>query len=369
MADRRFGVVVAGCGGISNCHTYALTQIPEVRLIATVDVDAARADDFRTRYGADLASTNLDEVLDRDDIDAVVITTANDMHAPLALKALDAGKHVLVQKPMALSLDEADAMIAAAERNHRKLMVSFFEFFHPAFKRARELVEAGTIGDVFFYKAIMAWHVPSMEAWRFDPKVSGGGVIMDGHVHHVAYLLHLLGNSPIESIYAEYGTLNSTARVEDTAVTLVRTPRVLAEIDGSNRLREPNDQNGRNFKESIEIFGSRGSIRLQPTQRPALLVYAPEVQVGDGLNDGWIAPRLEEVPQMHRAYSSHFNPDQNPWVAEHRHFVDACRDDLPLVSDGQFGRKVQEVLMTAYESGRVGRRLPLGSLVGAGAGR
>jgi predicted dehydrogenase len=278
---------------------------------------------------------------------------------------LRAGKHVLVQKPMALSLGEADQMIAVAEQANRKLMVSFFEFFHPAFKRAKELVDAGAIGDVFFYKAIMAWHVPSMEAWRFDPKVSGGGVIMDGHVHHVAYFLHLLGNPPIESVYAEYGALNSTAQVEDTAVTLLRTPRVLAEIDGSNRLQEPNAQMGRSFKESVEIFGSNGTIRIHPTERPSLSVYVAEAGPETALGDGWVAPRLEPVPAMHRPYSNHFNPDENPWVAEHQHFVDACQKDEPLVSDGRFGRKVQEVLMTAYEAGREGRRLPLGAAVGA----
>jgi len=365
LADRRFGVAVVGCGGISNCHTYALTQIPEVRLVATVDVDESRARDFQQRFGSQLASSDVDAVLRRDDVDAVVITTANDMHAPLALQALRAGKHVLVQKPMALSLAEADQMIAAAERADKKLMVSFFEFFHPAFKRARELVDGGAIGDVFFYKAIMAWHVPSMLAWRFDPKVSGGGVIMDGHVHHVAYLLHLLGNPPVESVYAEYGTLNSNAQVEDTAVTLLRTPRVLAEIDGSNRLLEPNAQNGGSFKESIEIFGSKGTIRLQPTERPSLTVYIADADAGAALNAGWIAPRLEPVPPTHRPYSNHFNPDENPWVAEHQHFVDPCRNDLPLVSDGHFGRKVQEILMTAYEAGREGRRMRLGEPVGA----
>ena len=324
MSDSSFGVAVVGCGGISNCHTYALTQIPEVKLVATVDIDETRARDFQARYGAQIATTDLDAILERNDVDAVVVTTANDMHAPLSLKALQAGKHVLVQKPMALDLDQADQMIAAAEHAKRKLMVSFFEFFHPAFKRAKELVDAGAIGDIFFYKAIMAWHVPSMQAWRFDPKISGGGVIMDGHVHHVAYFLHLLGNPAIESVYAEYGSLNSTAQVEDTAVTLLRTSRVLAEIDGSNRLLEPNAQMGRSFKESVEIFGSRGTIRIRPTERPSLTVHVPEAELGEALGGGWIAPRLEPVPPTHRAYSNHFNPDENPWVAEHQHFVTCC---------------------------------------------
>jgi predicted dehydrogenase len=354
-----------GCGGISNCHTYALTQIPAVKLVATVDIDEARARDFQARYGAEIASTDIDAVLQRNDVDAVVVTTANDMHAPLSLKALQAGKHVLVQKPMALTLEEADQMIAAADRAKRKLMVSFFEFFHPAFKRAKELVDAGAIGDVFFYKAIMAWHVPSMQAWRFDPRVSGGGVIMDGHVHHVAYFLHLLGNPGIESVYAEYGALNSSAQVEDTAVTLLRTAHALAEIDGSNRLLEPNAQTGKSFKESVEIFGSRGTVRIQPTERPSLTVHIPEANVGEGLVGGWIAPRLDPVPPTHRAYSNHFNPDENPWVAEHQHFVDSCLNDEPVVSDGHFGRTVQEVLMTAYAAGREGRRMRLGAAVGA----
>jgi predicted dehydrogenase len=141
---------------------------------------------------------------------------------------------------------------------------------------------------------------------------------------------------------------------------------VLAEIDGSNRLLEPNAQTGRSFKENIEIFGSRGTIRLQPTERPSLMVHVPEAELGESLGGGWVAPRLEPVPPTHRAYSNHFNPDENPWVAEHQHFVSCCLNDEPVVSDGHFGRTVQQVLMTAYEAGREGRRMRLGSPVGAG---
>src|SRR5262245_26775441 len=102
MASGKLGIVVAGCGGISNPHTYALTQVPKARLVATVDIEEARARDFQQRFGAETFATDLDAVLGREDVDAVVITTANDMHAPLAIKALKAGKHVLVQKPMAI---------------------------------------------------------------------------------------------------------------------------------------------------------------------------------------------------------------------------------------------------------------------------
>ena len=296
-------------------------------------------------------------MLARDDVAAVVIATANNLHAPLAIQALAAGKHVLVQKPMALTLAEADAMVAAADRAGKQLMVSFFEFFHPAFRRAKELVAAGTIGHVFFYKAIMAWYMPMVDNWRFDPAVSGGGILMDGHSHHVAYFNWLLDDPEITSVYSDYGTLASDAPVEDTGVTLVRTPTAIAEISGSNRLLEPNAQNGRTFKESIEIFGSKGTIHIHPTERPSLRVYVPDLAIDPALSGGWIAPALDFIPVEERGYSVHFNPEEDPWVPEHRHFVASIRDGTPVVSDGRFGRKVHAITMASYESGREGRAI------------
>jgi predicted dehydrogenase len=277
----------------------------------------------------------------------------------LTIQALEAGKHVLVQKPMALTMAEADAMVAAADRSGKQLMVSFFEFFHPAFARAKELVDRGLIGEVFLFKAIMAWS-SGVENWRFDPAVSGGGILMDGHSHHVAYFNWLMNHPPIERVTCEVGTLASDAIVEDTGVMILRTPGAIAEISGSNRLLEPNAQNGRGFKESVEIFGTNGTIHFHPTERPSLRVYLPEGEAPEGLAGGWIAPALEWVPYDERGYSAHFNSDEDPWVGEHRHFVRCVRDGTPVVSDGRFGRRVQEILAAAYESARAERavRLP-----------
>ncbi|MEA2524390.1 MAG: hypothetical protein QOF73_1617, partial [Thermomicrobiales bacterium] len=122
MSERQLGVVLAGCGGIGNCHAYALSVLPDVRFVGVVDVDEDRARDFARRFGAETYATDLGELLGRDDVDAVVNATANNLHAPLSIQALDAGKHVMVQKPIALTLDEADAMIAAAERAGKTLM-------------------------------------------------------------------------------------------------------------------------------------------------------------------------------------------------------------------------------------------------------
>jgi hypothetical protein len=105
------------------------------------------------------------------------------------------------------------------------------------------------------------------------------------------------------------GALASGAAVEDTGVTLIRTPTAIAEISGSNRLLEPNAQNGAHFKESIEIFGTRGTIHIHPTERPSLRVFEPDAPAEYGLAGGWIAPRLEWVPYDERGFSAHFNAD------------------------------------------------------------
>ncbi len=359
------GVAILGCGGIGVPHAWAVTRVPGAQLVACVDVVPERAETFSRRFGGE-AYTDPAQAFARSDVEAVLVTTANDQHAPLTIAALDAGKHVLVQKPMALSLSECDAMVAAADRAGKRLMVSFFEFFHPAFARAKALVASGAIGRVFLVKAIMAWYMPTVDAWRFDPKVSGGGILMDGHSHHIAFFQWLV-DEPVMSVYTESGTIASDARVEDTGVTLLRTTGAIAEISGSMRLKEPNPQNGRYFKESIEIFGTDGTIHIHPTERPSLRVFCDTGQVPEQLN-GWVAPTLDWVPYEDRVRSMHFNGDEDPWVREHAHFIDAVRNDQPVASDGRFGRRVMETVFAGYESSRRGARvsLPLDASAGYG---
>jgi UDP-N-acetyl-2-amino-2-deoxyglucuronate dehydrogenase len=357
VSEQTIGLALVGCGGIGMSHARAIAALPDAKIAAVVDVDPARAQSFADRFGVPTVSTDLAEILTRDDIVAVINTTANDLHAPLSIQSLEAGKHVMVQKPMALSLAECDAMIAAADASGKQLMVSWFEFFHPAFKRAREIVQRGLIGDVFLYKAIMAWN-SGLDNWRFNPAVSGGGILMDGHAHHIAYFTWLLDNPPIRHVYSEMGALASEAKVEDTGVTLIRTPGAIAEISGSNRLLEPNAQNGHFFKETIEIFGTRGTIHIHPTDRPSLRVFI-DGQEDPELGGGWIAPRLDWIPFGDRGNSVHFNADEDPWTPEHRHFVDAVRNNTPVLTDGRFGRRVQEILNAGYQAGREGKVMPI----------
>jgi predicted dehydrogenase len=352
------GVVVAGCGAIGQAHTGAVVALPEARLVAMVDVDADRAREYAARYGAEMHATSLDPLLERDDVRAVIVATPNSSHAPLTIQALEAGKDVLVQKPMSLTLEEADAMVAAADRTGRTLMTSFFEFFHPAFVRAKEIVDAGLIGDVFLLKGIMAWFMRADSVWRGDAAVSGGGILMDGPPHHVALYKWLLGDPPVESVYAETLAVDPGAEVEEAGVILIRTDRAIVELTGSTRIREWNRPMNRSFKESVEVFGTKGTIHLNLTERPSLRVFLHEDEPDPLLGGGWLEPRLDWVPYNERIRSVHFNPEEDPWVGEHRHFFACLRSGEPVVTDGRFGRDVMAVISAAYEAAREKRAVP-----------
>lgn len=357
--DQRVGTALFGCGYIGHSHAAALAAIPEFRLIAVADVDETRAKTFARRYGACQYATNTDDILRRDDVDVVIVATANNMHAPLTIAALEAGKHVLVQKPMALNLREADSMIAAAERSGKKLMVSFFEIFHPAFRKAKEIIDAGLIGDVFHLKGDMSWYCPTTDIWRFDPAVSGGGILMDGHSHHAALFRWLTDGDEPRSVCCQLGMLNSDTLCEDIGITLLRTKTRLIEISGSSRIKEPSSQNGAHYREVVDIFGSEGTIQVRPLERPSLRLYTEHPDVDERFRAGWFAPKLEWVPYDERGYSSHFNGDEDPWVEEHRHFLDCIANNSKPVTDGLFGRKVLEVIQAGYRSAKEERLIVL----------
>ena len=358
MSDEQLGVAVVGCGSIGRPHAKGAARAKNCRLVAAVDVLPEKAQSYKVRFGAEAAYTDMDEALARDDVAWVAITTANDSHAALTIRALEAGKHVMVQKPMAMNLEECDAMIAASERTGKKLMNAYFEMFHPVYYKAKELIDQGAIGQVFFMKAIMAW-CSDPGNWRFDPKVSGGGILMDGHIHHAAMFKYYTG-SDARWVTTQGGTLASVpgVQVEDTAVTLIRSETALAEVSGSNRLKLPNPQKLRPFQEYIELYGTDGTILCRTLERPSLWVYTEKEPVPEHLQ-GWLYPRVDWVDFDDRVGYCQFNADEDPWVRLHEHFSDCILNDTRPLTTGEDGRDFLEIILAGYESMRQGRTIEL----------
>jgi predicted dehydrogenase len=174
-------VAVVGCGAISRSYLRAIDALPEVTLVATVDVDPSRAEAQAAAHRAERWSADVAGTLGAPDVDAALVLVPTALHADLCLQALEAGKHVLVTKPMASSVAEADAIIAAAADAERVLMVGQMRRFSPAYRRARELIDAGRIGRPL---QLLDWLLepprrpPSFKPWYASAEAAGGGLIL-----------------------------------------------------------------------------------------------------------------------------------------------------------------------------------------------
>jgi predicted dehydrogenase len=202
-------VAIVGCGRISDLHQRGYLGRDDARIVAVCDTDRNRARKKAKEWGVDKVYTDYRQVLEDKEVDLVELLTPHHLHCPMSVQACQAGKHVSVQKPMALSVAEADEMIAAAGKAGVVLRVyETFVYYAPAM-RARQMIEAGEIGEVRAVRLHVstgtgdtAWDVPlSAWLWRFNEKQCGGGPLVFDHGYHLFSLAYYLGG-PVERVYA-----------------------------------------------------------------------------------------------------------------------------------------------------------------------
>lgn len=216
---QRVRVGIIGAGGIATGHASAYLKRSDVQLMAVADVDEDRAKQAAQTWGCE--ATSVDGLIERSDIDAVSVCTPPNSHAKLSMQALRAGKHVLVEKPIALDLDEADAMIDAAKQAGRLLMVGHTHRYWPANVRAKELLEEGAIGEIIMVSDdILSDNRVSngIVPWRLRRHIAGGGVVMDNGVHSLDRLAWWV-NSPVETVFGRVSTDLDPIDVENNALT------------------------------------------------------------------------------------------------------------------------------------------------------
>jgi predicted dehydrogenase len=216
------GVAIVGCGLIGRKRATALGG---ARLVACADVDRARAEALAgTSAGAE-AADDWRAAIDRADVDLVIVATTNDALADIAQAAVEAGKHVLIEKPAGRSVAEVDELIEAARRHRRLVRVGFNHRYHPALRKARELFEAGELGDLMFVRGRYGHGGrPGYDKeWRADPVRSGGGELIDQGVHLVDLSQWFLGEFAVVDGFAH--TYFWQMPVDDNAFLVLRTAR------------------------------------------------------------------------------------------------------------------------------------------------
>ncbi len=332
MADLRVGFV--GAGIIAVAHAIALSRIEGVKITAAVDPLKERAEKLAAEFGG-RAFTSFHDAAD--DVDAVWVGTPPYLHCENSLAALEAGKHVFVEKPIALSLSDADSMIRAADRGNLKLAVGEMIRFYPAYREMRRIIEAGEIGE-----PVCVWsHRFSNSSldfdpqWRWDPKKSGG-FVFEWQTHEINTVRYLGGE-----VVSVDGSVYYSPRLPEYDVTAYAT---LVFENGSTGRVDGSVQFPYSFAERGAL-GSQGSVIAQDDE--TLLVYrldsaAPEIYKGIiGIHEG------EHGRTTLRR------------VLEDRDFVDAIREDREPSMSGREGRADIEVALAIHESSREGRIVEL----------
>ena len=258
-------VAVIGCGKIAQVrHLPEYATNPNAQLVAYYDKNSQRAHEVAAQYGGKVYDSYFDLLKDPE-IDAVSVCVENRSHAEMTTAALYAGKHVLCEKPMAVTLAECESMVAAAEFNNRHLMIGHNMRFDPVHRRAKELLEQGVIGDVITFRTGLGTSGPegwSMEGnWFFDKKKAVMGALSDLGIHKIDLMQYLTGQTVIETT-AKILTLNKHDRedhligVDDNALCILRMNGGSAGTMAASWTVYGQESN------STCLFGTRGVMRI-----------------------------------------------------------------------------------------------------------
>jgi predicted dehydrogenase len=299
----------------------ALRDLDNCELIAVSRADAARAEAFATEFGARRWHADWRELLKDPEVEAVYVATPVHLHAEQAIAAAEAGRHVLCEKPMALSAAECERMNAAAEANGVWLGVTYYRRFYPVVERVAEILRSGEIGTpVVAQMNAFERFEPGPDhprRWLLDKKMSGGGPMFDFGSHRIEVLLNLFG--PPLRVRAVTGNVLFRREVEDTACAIFQFEgRTQAVLTVTHAAREPQD--------TLEIFGSEGSVRA------------------DVLNEGRLRIRTAEGERV-ESHPPHMNFHQ-PLIED---FARAVVEGRPPRVDGQDGQTVSGVLELIYQ--------------------
>lgn len=342
---KKLKVAIVGVGNISQEHIKAYQKNPQVDLIAFCDVNKEQVEKMGELYGVSNLYTDLDVMLQNEEIDAVSICTWNSEHSVCAIKALNAGKHVLSEKPMAATLAEAEKMAEAAKMNQKTLMIGLVRRFGNDTKILLDFIDQGYFGEIYYSKAQYIRRNGNPGGWFSDKKRSGGGPLIDLGVHVIDLVRYLMGKPKVVSVYgATFKKLNTVGTrvgkpayvsvsrsdedindVEDIATALIRFDNgAVLSVETSFSLNVKEDIT------SIELFGDKCGAK--------------------------ISPEIELYTEMFGHMTDvNFNADtalnfSGLFEGEINHFVDVVANGKECIAPAEDGVEIMKILDAIYRS-------------------
>lgn len=330
---QKIGVGLIGAGFAADIHANAYRRLPNVDLIAVYSRTAEHAKKFAKEHSLKAWFTDMDEMLKLPDIDAVSIALPNYLHAQAALKAIEYGKNLIVEKPLTTSLEDAEKVVEAAKKKSVKLMYAENILFAPSMRRAKEIIDEGAIGNILAVEARES-HSGSHSPFALKKEYCGGGTLIHLGVHPIGVALWLI-DSPVDRVYAEIGNLYHKIEVEDHASLFIRFKNnSIATIHASYIVKGGID-------DRVEIYGTEGSIYVDLFRVGPLKVYSEKgysyVVEKASISTGWTIPSVDEIWQL-------------GYEREIEHFVNCLINDEEPFPNGEFGKRVLEVVFAAYKS-------------------
>jgi UDP-N-acetyl-2-amino-2-deoxyglucuronate dehydrogenase len=340
-AERPVRVAIVGCGRISGSHVGAIDKIDGLELVAVSDTEIDRAKTLGAERGIPAFRT-LEELLAAVECDVVGICTPSGLHPAHGIIAARAGKHVVTEKPMAISLADADALVQACDAAGVHLFVVKQNRLNPPIQLLRRAVEKGRFGRLYLANTTVRWTRPQeyydaapwRGTWEFD-----GGAIMNQASHYVDLIQWLVG--PVESVVAKTATLARRIETEDTGIAVLRFRSGALGVIEVTVLTHP-----RNFEGSITLLGEKGTVKIGGTA----VNRVEHWQFADYDDDDKLIDAANTSPPTvygfgHEAY--------------YRNVLAVLRGQAKPGTDGREGRKSLELILGIYESAKTGREVPL----------
>lgn len=342
---------IIGCGKIAQVHARALQNIEETELVAVQSRNANKAGSTAASLGVK-PYTDIATMIRQEKVEVVVICTPHPAHKEPAITAMQNGAHVLVEKPLAVSLEDCDAMMHTAAQTNRQLGMVSQRRFYPSCRRIKDAIDAGKLGTPMLGTVVMyGWRDEKYyrsDPWRGRWEEEGGGVLVNQAPHQLDLLLWYMGSEPVE-LYGVWQNINHPyIEVEDTATAIIKFKNgAVANIVVSNSQKP-------GIYGKVHIHGSNGATAGVQTDGGAMFIAGQSTILEPPLNDLWTVPGEEQLlNSWKQSDTDEFNstdPVEYYIRLQNRDFIQAILNNrAPLVTAAE-GRKTVELFNAIYRS-------------------
>ena len=343
---KKFRIAFIGCGGIAQTHATALAKMPDVEIVAGVDIDEHKLENWKNKWGNQPTFTDWKKMLKEVKPDAVSVCTPNGVHSAPTIDALNAGAHVIVEKPMAMFPAECEKMIAAATKNKKKLTIGFQYRYHPNTQFLKRAADEGQFGDIQFVRcqALRRRGIPNWGVFG-QKALQGGGPMIDIGVHCIEMAHYVMGRpKPVAATGNTWTFLgdkpsnvvsqwpnwdHKTYTVEDTAIGHIRFDNgAILHIEASFVAHIPKDE------WNFQLFGSKGGANWDPPE-----IYRDVAGTMINSKPGFLSSETD------------FN---SLFFTKLRNFVDSATKGTEQAAPGEDGLAIQKILDGVYRSAAAG---------------